>query len=105
MLTKIDKELIKEMGWQDLPPEWQAEQLRMLYATLEIKVGSALEHALTDKQLLEFEKVNAKGDDAATMEWLKKATDYEKIVAKEFAALKHDIKRTAADFKKVASAA
>lgn len=101
MFKQADKELIEEMGWQDLPQELQAEQLNTFYATLQIKIGLALEHALSDKQLLEFEKVNAKGDDAATTAWLQQAIpNYDQIANKELSVLKQDLKRTSAQFKK-----
>lgn len=102
MLSKKDQELIEEMGWQDLSQELQVEQLNTFYATLQIKIGLALEHALSDKQLLEFEKVNAKGDDAATTAWLQQAIpNYDQIANKELSALKQDLKRASTQFKKV----
>lgn len=102
MISNKDKKLIEELGWQHLTEEQQAGQLDMFYGALQIKIGLALEHELNDRQLAEFEKVNAKGDDTVTTAWLKQAVpNYDKVAIKELSALKHDLKRTSAEFKKV----
>lgn len=102
MFTEKDKELIKELGLQDLSEAEQAGYLQQFYNTLQMQVGMILEDTLSGEQLADFEKVSKKGDDKATAEWLKQAVpDFDKHIAEEQAALVQEIRESAASIRKV----
>ncbi len=101
MVTKDDKTLINNLGWQHLDDQKQTDRIGLFYETLRIRAGLVLEHRLTDKQLEEFAEVSTKGDDAATV-WLKQAIpDYEDAIENERQVLVHDVKHSSTGLKKI----
>jgi replicative superfamily II helicase len=102
MFNKEDQKLIKELGLEDLSEAEQIVYLDEFLNTLDMRIGMAVEDALSDEQLAEFEKVSGKGDDEATAAWIKKAVpDFGGLVAKEQAALIKEIRESAARIRKI----
>ncbi len=102
MFLPQDKDLIKELNLQHLPEERQARQLQTFYETLHTKLSMAIEDALSDEQLLEFEKISDVGDDVAAKQWLEHAIPhYDKLLAAETEAFKTEIKKNAAAYRSI----
>jgi hypothetical protein len=98
MLKQTDSEIIKELGFDELPAEEQNRRLEQFYQTLNIRVGMAIEDKLSDEQLAEL--ANLMDDQNAANDWLEKTVpDYETIVKNELESLKQEIKNESSQIK------
>jgi hypothetical protein len=96
-MNDSDKQLAKELGFDSLTPEFQAQEVAKYRETLRLRVYLKLDEQMTDEQLEEFGKIS---DQKVQDEWFaKNFPDYDKLVADEEAQLREDIKKGAEDFR------
>lgn len=102
MFNEKDKKLIQDLGLAQLSEDEQVLYLDEFLTTLQMRIGIAVEDALSDEQLAEFDKISAKGDDKATEAWIKEAVkDFDGLVAKEQATLIKEIQESAEKIKQI----
>jgi predicted RNA-binding Zn ribbon-like protein len=96
-MFKLDDELLQELGLGALPAEEKNKMLAHIYETLEMRVGMKLAQQMTDEQLDEFEGFIDRNDEAGALKWLEaNFPNYKDVVGHELAALKEEIKASAA---------
>lgn len=89
----FDTNTLKELGFKGLDEEQEKMILDKMNATIETRVGTRIQLALSDKELEEFNKVLDEGGDKAAQKWLAgKMPSYEEIVKEESEAFLKDIK-------------
>lgn len=89
----FDTNTLKELGFKGLDEEQEKMILDKMNATIEMRVGTRIQTALSDKELEEFTKVLDEGGDKAAQKWLTgKMPSYEVIVKEESEAFLKDIK-------------
>lgn len=97
-MFKLDNNLLKELGLDELPTEEKNKMLAHIYETLEMRVGVKLADQMTDEQLDEFEAYINRDDQAGALKWLESNfPNYKQVVADELETLKGEIKASAQD--------
>lgn len=69
-VINLDRNTLAQVGLADLPPDLGGRVIRRLYEVLEIRVGERLVKGLTKDQLMAFEGLMERGDEAAALAWL-----------------------------------
>lgn len=97
-MIKLDENLLKEVGLEQLPSAEKDKLLKHTYETLEMRVGTRLAENMSDEQLNEFEQFVERNDDNGAFHWLEQNfPNYRDVVNEEFEKLKAEIKSVAAD--------
>ena len=92
-MIKIDNNLLVELGLGDLPTEEKNNLLKMIYETLEKRVGMNLASKMSEQQFNEFEQFVDSGNEAGALKWLESNfPNYKDVVAQELEKLKAEIK-------------
>lgn len=103
-MFKLDNNLLKELGLEELPAEEKNKMLSHIYETLEMRVGVKLADQMTDEQLDEFEQYINKDDQDGALKWLEaNFPNYKQVVADELETLKQEIKASAKDILEAAT--
>lgn len=85
---KLDAAYLKQVGLDTLPAAEANVLLTYVYETLEMRVGTALAHEMTNRQLDEFQTLVGSGDDAGALKWLEtNFPDYRDVVGEELERL------------------
>lgn len=101
-MLKIDNDLLKEIGLDDLPFEEKDLLLAQIREQLELRVGTKLADAMSDAQLDEFEQFIDKEDEQGALSWLSQNfPDYPQVVRGELEQLKEELKQQSAQIKQV----
>lgn len=111
-MIRIDDNMLKDLGLDDLPEEEKQKLLLHIYETLEMRVGMSLAKQMSDEQLDEFEQIidaaEEEGDgedmDSETQKqaltWLEQNfPGYKQVVSEELEKLKDEIKRDSSAIK------
>lgn len=97
-MIKLDENLLKELGLDELPKEEKGSFLKHIYETLEMRVGTRLAERMTDAQMTEFEQYIQSNDEQGAFQWLEaNFPNYKEVVAEEFEKLKLEIKSVSHD--------
>lgn len=92
-MIKIDNNLLVDLGLGDLPTEEKNNLLKMIYETLEKRVGMNLASKMSEQQFNEFEQFVDSGDEQGALKWLESNfPNYKQVVAEELEKLKAEIK-------------
>jgi len=95
-MIKLDENLLKELGLDQLPKEEKGNFLKHIYETLEMRVGTRLAEKMTEAQMTEFEQFIQTNDEQGAFHWLEaNFPNYKEVVAEEFEKLKTEIKAIA----------
>jgi hypothetical protein len=95
-MIKLDENLLKELGLDQLPKEEKGSFLKHIYETLEMRVGTRLAEKMTEAQMTEFEQFIQNNDEQGAFHWLEtNFPNYKEVVAEEFDKLKGEIKAMA----------
>lgn len=93
-MLKIDDNLLKELGLNELPVDERNKLLAQIYETLELRVGMKLAESMSDEQLDEFEKFIDTNNESGALKWLEtNFPNYKQVVADELDKLKLEIKK------------
>lgn len=95
-MFKLDNNLLKELGLDNLPTDEKNKMLAHIYETLELRVGMKLAEAMSDAQLNEFETYIDSNDEAGALKWLESNfPNYKEVVSDELEKLKIEVKQAA----------
>src|ERR1044072_7546042 len=95
-MIKLDENLLKELGLDQLPKEEKGGFLKHIYETLEMRGGTRLAEKMTEAQMTEFEQFIQSNDEQGAFHWLEtNFPNYKEVVAEEFEKLKVEIKAVA----------
>lgn len=89
----LDEDLLKDLGFGDLPEEEKQAILVKMIQGLEMRMGLRLAETLSNEQLLEFNKLIGEGKDSEAQQFLRdNVTNYEEIAREELQKYKDAIK-------------
>lgn len=91
-MIKLDKELLAEVGLEQLPANHLKLMLNYIYETLEQRVGIALAGGMSDEQLFAFEQFIDTDNEQGALTWLESnIPDYKEVTQREFNELKAEL--------------
>lgn len=95
-MLKLDNAFLEEVGLGALPADEKKKMLKDIYDTLEMRVGTKLAKSMSDAQLMEFEQLMTRNDEAGALKWLEtNIPNYKEVVAGELTNLKSEISSSA----------
>ena len=90
-MKKIDKNLLKELGYTDIDEEHEKELIAQLWVILNQRVSFRIADELEDEDYDEYEKLEGKPDEVVTKWLAEKIPDQEQIFEEEIERMVKDL--------------